>query len=1192
MTKERTRKLLAVAEYNEFENVSQVAVLYIKSPNSVRRLKELRVPEVTGQEEFITLGFSYDSKLLAAVSNEQHIGIVWDWYRDKVRGKFNLGSLITRITINPKFSHLVSTSGPNHWKTWRIEEKTFKQQPMFSKLTQNQNFVDHDWIDENTVIAVTDMAEAFISKDNEILQYIEFAFGQPSDGIVSTSSVTGMLTYSKGFIIANDEGQLALWECSEVKDEIEEGNNNLFDFIKTWSCGKKQAIVSLALTNNEENLAVALKSSDIGICSLSQVSVHSENREIKFNFFCSGFHSGAITCLDVALQRPLLVTCSQADATIRIWNYNSLTCELAKKLYVVDKETLEATGEAVSKPLQCVAFHPSGYYLAIGFVDKLRLFHLLYDELRFFREVSLGRVNNLKFSNGGHMLAAASIYGVGIYSAYTLDQLCILKNHASTVTDIIWTNLDKRIITIGTDGAVYEYFTSNWSKEREHVIPSTEYSSATLSKEDMVVVCGMDSNNSILLEQMEYDWKVHYVVGEKKLSQACYFYSSSRNPMLLTGCTRGNLQLFGPGPDTSHLDEVVVHQGAITQIKAAPDGRYLFTAGEDGNIFIFKVNDAGQEFTNYDRSSESKDKEISSRVVDDGLAEIVLIEKKKLELLRKEQEDARKQMEDIKDNIDQNSRKRELEYKKAINEEKESMLEEIKQHQSRIDQALAQKAKQERDFKEKLRMLEDNHLNQVDDIETVYEKKLNIEDERYRQLEHDKVEMRQHYEDQIRSIKQHNEDAIRSLENAFREALKKAQSEYDSTKKTAEELKGLYENRLSQQVDEHEIEVIEIKQKYQEQLASLKRLRNDLATKQSDLRVDQDKSDAEKRKFKTKLLKKKAKIHKRREIIAEMKAQIKNLETAKKEKEETLMKKESKLYEYKHQIKELLETKNQLITKKREILDEMQPKEEEIEMLQSRLQSVHMDFKREREENEDLQRELQKKDDLIKRFKIDNKAQQNATYEIDKIIKDIMNDIHYTVSSLEVRHWKDELKKLYQIYVKEDGFKIRKDADNIEEMEHQLKYMEKSMTGIRDTQIKAESRFKVDMRKRTQENSTLIQELNKLRLDYKQSEMSIKQLQMQIAELEQEYTNIGGKEKIIKQISSTNLPKPKNKGQVQLTPYQACLQTSPTKARFATFQDRQRVMDLMNELEEKKEQNFYLRMEIAQLKETLLKSVK
>jgi hypothetical protein len=99
----------------------------------------------------------------------------------------------------------------------------------------------------------------------------------------------------------------------------------------------------------------------------------------------------------------------------------------------------------------------------------------------------------------------------------------------------------------------------------------------------------------------------------------------------------------------------------------------------------------------------------------------------------------------------------------------------------------------------------------VDSLETIYERKLGIEDERFRQLEHDKVEMKQYYEEQMKNLRTHNESTIESLEKAFRDALCKAQEEYETTKKTGEELKDVYEKRLLQQEDEHEIEVFGLK---------------------------------------------------------------------------------------------------------------------------------------------------------------------------------------------------------------------------------------------------------------------------------------------------------------------------------------------------------------------------------------------
>ena len=76
---------------------------------------------------------------------------------------------------------------------------------------------------------------------------------------------------------------------------------------------------------------------------------------------------------------------------IRVWNYVKGRCELARKFYVGEVTLIfiickeSATNDL--NPLLSVAFHPSGYYIAAGFIDKLRFFHLMHDELRIFKEV-------------------------------------------------------------------------------------------------------------------------------------------------------------------------------------------------------------------------------------------------------------------------------------------------------------------------------------------------------------------------------------------------------------------------------------------------------------------------------------------------------------------------------------------------------------------------------------------------------------------------------------------------------------------------------------------------------------------------------------------------------------------------------------------------------------------------------------
>lgn len=49
---------------------------------------------------------------------------------------------------------------------------------------------------------------------------------------------------------------------------------------------------------------------------------------INFRLMANGFHSGKITEMHTCLQRPIILTMSQEDQTIRLWNYVDNMCEL------------------------------------------------------------------------------------------------------------------------------------------------------------------------------------------------------------------------------------------------------------------------------------------------------------------------------------------------------------------------------------------------------------------------------------------------------------------------------------------------------------------------------------------------------------------------------------------------------------------------------------------------------------------------------------------------------------------------------------------------------------------------------------------------------------------------------------------------------------------------------------------------
>lgn len=224
--------------------------------------------------------------------------------------------------------------------------------------------------------------------------------------------------YSKGFFIASDNGYMALWVRSEENNSTSE--KQAFDFIRKWqpAATKDLRILSLDCAPSEDYLALSLANNNIGKISIKSIGLNEDlTKEISFDLVCKGFHSGPISSIDVATQRPLLLTCSREDSTIRLWNYETYTCEMARECYVLEDQAIREA----AKPLISVAMHPSGYYMAASFIGKIRLHHILHDEFKHYKNIDVRHCKVMKFSQGGHLLACVDGSSIRIFGAYTLE---------------------------------------------------------------------------------------------------------------------------------------------------------------------------------------------------------------------------------------------------------------------------------------------------------------------------------------------------------------------------------------------------------------------------------------------------------------------------------------------------------------------------------------------------------------------------------------------------------------------------------------------------------------------------------------------------------------------------------------------------------------------------------------------------
>lgn len=85
----------------------------------------------------------------------------------------------------------------------------------------------------------------------------------------------------------------------------------------------------------------------------------------------------------------------------------------------------------------------------------------------------------------------------------------------------------------------------------------------------------------------------------------------------------------------------------------------------------------------------------------------------------------------------------------------------------------------------------------MEELQTLYEKKLGLENGNFSKLEKEKGQIRLSKENEIKFLQKQNEEAIEKLLAEFKQNLQKVHVEYEDSKKTADGLKMMYEEKLT-----------------------------------------------------------------------------------------------------------------------------------------------------------------------------------------------------------------------------------------------------------------------------------------------------------------------------------------------------------------------------------------------------------
>ncbi|KAJ1478335.1 WD40-repeat-containing domain protein [Baffinella frigidus] len=680
---------------------------------SEKRVRTLTHPDC---KFFTALAFSIDSKFLVTV------GCAPEY------------TLVKRVSFSPLDNVQLATSGPGLLKLWRLQENTLKGFNMVSGKAAMQSFADHTWAPGERLLAATENGDVLVIEQGELRGTIKSR--------LSGETINTIACYSSGFIIAGSEARMSVYEKNDAKDRSED--RELYHHFKTFKTSDSLGeINSLSLSPGEENLAVFFSSNQVAIFPIASVDILKEEQN-HFQFLGSGFHAGAVTAISVCVRKPLVATCG-ADRSVRIWNYLDKTCEVCKTF---------------PDDISSIAIHPSGFHLLLGFSDKLRLFNVLIEDLRQYQEFPIKSCKQVKFSNGGHLFAAVNISNIIIYSTYTFEKLGVLISHTALVKSVCWSPDDLKLASAGIDGAVYEWSLQGYSRVEENVSRNVHYSCVVYNQTGSgVVACGDDRK---ITELIKSSTSRELNTPTSRVQQLLL---TNGDKILIAGTMEGTVSavVWGSEGVVKEGTPVAVAEG-ITALGVTKDDCILFVGTEDGMLFQFDIH-------------LMEHGEVMGVTPEDpaNFLDVVLVTRADMEEKTAAMSDLESKIGEIQVQSEYKLHLHDQDWNDKTKKMKEEMEAGRVAAEGRFEALRRRKEQQELEAVEAIQNMERAHMKAAEELESLYEKKLAIEAQRYRGLLHEKEDLECSYEEQLEITKSKYNSVILKLKGEYEAKTKEQQ---------------------------------------------------------------------------------------------------------------------------------------------------------------------------------------------------------------------------------------------------------------------------------------------------------------------------------------------------------------------------------------------------------------------------------
>ncbi|KEG09722.1 WDdomain 65 [Trypanosoma grayi] len=583
------RRLLAVAESFK-QPCIVIYVCDVASSPKLKRKKVLLVPDL-GSTEYVSLCFSQDGRYLVSLGGAPEWNVVyWSVERAKVVASCSVleegdqgggeRHLLNQCSICPNDPSLVCVSGSGIVKFFMLQDSHLR--PTSGGLHEPvTNYLAHLWIPaENRLILSTENGDLILMENNEYKYPLPLS---PSDGI----SINTLVAYSKGFICGGDMGLVSIFERTDNKEMYRKVRTFKFNN-DAENMGPASEVVPVILSFTlspppaEEYVSFMTSTKQLYSLNLPNADFFKSDERV-FEPIGQPFHSGPVVGVDVCVQRPFAVTAGR-DRCIFLWNLITGIVEFRKRFHT---------------DIYSVAMHPSGLHLLVGLADGLRMMNLYNNDIREFKNIGIRSCMECRFSSGGQFFAAVHATTIHVYFTYTCELMGHLRGHSGKVKSVFFVPPDDtKIVTVGLDGAVYEFNLCDFHKVNDNVLKSMTYNCAAA---DVGTVWAAGNDRKL----RQFDRTKLQQVADYDLQNASLYSMaiSAKLKLLIGGCEDGTVRVFNTylgeklsanDRDRENTTGIMIeshnaHAGIVSRVALTFDESMVVSVGDDGAVVFWDV---------------------------------------------------------------------------------------------------------------------------------------------------------------------------------------------------------------------------------------------------------------------------------------------------------------------------------------------------------------------------------------------------------------------------------------------------------------------------------------------------------------------------------------------------------------------------------------------------------------------------